>query len=115
MSIVGQRSLHFVRRSMAGTAACALVVLFGVEQCSALDDIKVYRGALILEGDMVPGDFDKFRAFLGNKSNFDKISSGIFLASAGGSITQAIKIGRLIRALQLNADAPSGPPTGAPK
>lgn len=115
MTIVGQRSLNFAPRSIAGIVVCALVVLFSVAPCSALEEIKVYRGTLILEGQIGPGDYDKFRAFLGNKSNFDKISSGVFLASPGGSIIQAIKIGRLIRALQLNTDAPSGPPTGPPK
>jgi hypothetical protein len=115
MAIVCQRSLNFVRRLVAGLAACGLAVLLSMEQSCALEEIRVYRGALILEGQIGPGDYDKFRAFVSVKSNFDKINSGVFLASPGGSITQAIKIGRLIRALQLNTDAPSGPPTGTPK
>jgi hypothetical protein len=82
----------------------------------ALEELRVYRGVLILEGKIVSGDYNKLRDFLGNKkSNFEKISGGVFLASPGGSIVEALKIGRLIRALRLSTDAPPGPATGSPK
>ncbi len=110
--IVNCISLH---RLIGAVAACVIVALFGVGQCRALEELRVYRGALILEGKIGPGDYDKFRAFVGNKSNFEKINAGVFLASPGGSLTQALKIGRLIRALELNTDAPSGPAIGSPK
>lgn len=95
--------------------ALALSLLVDVKPSKALEELKVYRGVLVLEGTIVLGDFDKFRNFLGTKSNFDKISGGVFLASPGGNIAEAMKIGRLIRALRLSTDAPSGPPSGTPK
>ena len=95
--------------------ALTLGFSFGVEPSQALEELKVYRGILILEGKIVRGDYDKLRNFLGTKSNFDKINSGVFLASPGGDIAEAMKIGWLIRALQLSTDAPSGPPRGIPK
>ena len=95
--------------------ASTLGLGFGAAPSQALEELKVYRGVLILEGKIVSGDYDRLRNFVGTKSNFDKISSGVFLASPGGSIAEAMKIGRLIRALRLSTDAPSGPPMGIPK
>ena len=92
--------------------ALMVYLLLGVEPSKALEELKVYRGVLVLEGKIVSGDYDKLRNFLGTKSNFDKISGGVFLASPGGDMVEAMRIGRLIRALRLSTDAPSGPPTG---
>ena len=98
------------------SAVIALVILnFGAGPSQALEELRVYRGALILEGKIAAGDYNKLRNFLGDKSNFEKISGGVFLASPGGSITEALKIGRLIRGLRLSTDAPSGPATGTPR
>jgi hypothetical protein len=102
--------------------ACAIIfgtltfgLIFGVEPSKALDDLKVYRGVLVLEGKIVPGDYDRLRKFLSSKSNFDKISNGVFIASQGGDVVEAMKMGRLIRTLRLSTDAPSGPATGIPR
>jgi hypothetical protein len=95
--------------------ALALSLMLGVEPSRALEEIKVYRGVLVLEGKIVAGDYDKLRNFLGTKSNFDKISDGVFVASPGGNVAEAMRIGRLIRTLRLSTDAPSGPPTGNTK
>jgi hypothetical protein len=95
--------------------ALALSLMVGAEPSKALEELKVYRGVLVLEGKIVPGDYDKLRNFLGTKSTFDKISGGVFLASPGGDMAEAMKIGRLIRELRLSTDAPSGPPSGSPK
>ena len=92
-----------------------LTLMLGVEPSTALEELKVYRGVLIIEGKIGPGDYDKLRKFLGSKANFDKINGGVFLASPGGSVGEAMRIGRLIRALRLSTDAPSGPPLGNPK
>ena len=102
-----------VRAIILGALAPALMI--GAKPSNALEDLKVYRGVLVLEGKIVRGDYDKLRSFLGTKSNFDKISSGVFLASPGGNIAEAMKIGRLIRALRLSTDAPSGRPSGNPR
>jgi hypothetical protein len=95
--------------------ALTLNLMLGVEPSNALEKLKVYRGVLVLEGKIVSGDYDKLRNFLGTKSNFDKISDGVFLASPGGDLAEAMRIGRLIRALRLSTDAPSGPPSGIAK
>jgi hypothetical protein len=95
--------------------ALTLSLTLGVEPSNALEELKVYRGVLVIEGKIVAGDYDKFRNFLGNKSNFDKISGGVFLASSGGNVAEAMRIGRLIRTLRLSTDAPSGPPAGNAK
>lgn len=95
--------------------ALTLGLMLGVGSSKALEEPKVYRGVLVLEGKIIHGDYDKLRSFLATKSNFDKISGGVFLASPGGEVAEAMKIGHLIRALQLSTDAPSGPPTGVPK
>ena len=63
--------------------------MIGAKPSNALEELKVYRGVLVLEGKIVRGDYDKLRSFLGTKSNFDKISSGVFLASPGGTIGQS--------------------------
>jgi len=92
--------------------AAALVFLVGARPASAFEEYKVYRGVLILEGKIVKGDYTKLRDFLANKSNFDKISGGVFLASPGGSITESMRIGYLIRNLRMTTSAPSGPANG---
>ena len=95
--------------------ALTLGLLIGTQPSKALEQLKVYRGVLVLEGTIVVGDYDKLRTFFGTKSNFDKISGGVFLASPGGNIAEALKIGHLIRALRLSTDAPSGPRSGTPR
>jgi hypothetical protein len=102
---------------------CALAIIgiltvdfvVNVGPCDAVEALRVYRGVLILEGKIEPGDYFSVRNFLRKKSNFDKISGGVFLASPGGYVGEAIKIGYLVRALQLHTDAPSGPPTDRTK
>lgn len=78
----------------------------------ALEAPRVYRGVLILEGQIVAGDFDKVRQFLSDKPTFDKITGGVFTASPGGNLLEAIRIGRLIRELGLSTTAPSGSSKG---
>lgn len=95
--------------------ALTLSLMLGAESSEALEELKVYRGVLVLEGKIVAGDYDKLRNFLGTESNFEKINSGVFLASPGGNVAEAMRIGRLIRALNLSTEAPSGLAAGIPK
>jgi hypothetical protein len=104
-----------LKQSSAAILLALLSLNFSANPSQALEELRVYRGVLILEGKIVSGDYNKLRDFLGKKSNFEKISGGVFLASPGGSIVEALKIGRLIRALRLSTDAPPGPATGSPK
>jgi hypothetical protein len=104
---------RLIARPIFTFAALTLALMLGVSSACALDDVKVFRGVLVLEGKIEAGDSDKVRSFLGNKANFEKINGGVFVASPGGNLIEAIKIGRLIRALRLSTEAPSGPPTDA--
>jgi hypothetical protein len=104
---------RLIGRPFFAFAALTLASLVGVTSARALEDVKVFRGVLVLEGKIEAGDFDKVRSFLGNKANFERINGGVFAASPGGNLVEAIKIGRLIRALRLSTEAPSGPPTDA--
>ena len=65
---------------------------------------------IILEGTIVPGDYDKLRKLIEescpSKSWSRTCPSNIYLASAGGSLTEAMKMGRLIRALRLATQVP---------
>jgi len=103
---------RLIARQIHAFAALALTLTLGVSSADALEDVKVYRGVLVLEGKIEAGDSDKIRRFLADKSNFEKISGGVFVASPGGNVVEALKIGRLIRALRLSTDAPSGSATG---
>jgi hypothetical protein len=88
-------------------ALVTLLATFG-EPSRAMQAPRVFRGVLVLEGRIDFGDYDRLRAFLADKAVFDKIRNGVFLASPGGNLGEAIRIGRLIRALQLSTTAPSG-------
>ena len=109
MSVVPKRVL------MTLLSGLALSFILGAGPSYALEDFRVYRGVLVLEGKIVAGDYDKLRRFLASKPTFEKITGGVFLASPGGNLAEAMKIGFLIRSLRLSTDAPSGPPTGGRK
>lgn len=57
----------------------------------------------ILEGTISPGDFEKLRNFLG--SNKDIVQ--IYLASPGGNLAEALRMGLLVRSLTLSTIVPS--------
>jgi hypothetical protein len=108
-------NIILIRAIAISLGALTLSLALGVQSSMAIEELKIYRGVLVLEGKIVPGDYDQLRNFLGNESNFAKITGGVFLASPGGYVTEAMKIGHLIRALRLSTDAPSGPPRGIAK
>jgi hypothetical protein len=62
------------------------------------------RAALgvVLEGRIEPGDFDKLRTIIFNGEG----ALEIYLASPGGDLAEAMKIGRLVRELKLRTVAP---------
>jgi hypothetical protein len=70
-------------------------------------DIKLgwetsYGFEVVLEGPIVSGDYDTLRSFV--ETNWGVRS--VYLASPGGSVTEAIKIGRLVRELKLETITP---------
>jgi hypothetical protein len=66
--------------------------------------------SIILEGTVVPGDYDKLRQLIDencpSKSWNTSCPREIYLASPGGNVTEAIKIGRLVRTLRLGTQVP---------
>jgi hypothetical protein len=60
----------------------------------------------VLEGKIETGDFEKLHSFLFN-GNFPQ---EIYLASPGGDLAEAIKIGRLVRSLKLKTVVPGKVP-----
>jgi hypothetical protein len=89
---------RYFGRLAAAIAACVVSV-------SSLDaaDIKdgSALGEVVLEGTIVSGDYDKLLSFVDANE-----ARSIYLASPGGSVTEAIKIGRLVRALRLETIIP---------
>jgi hypothetical protein len=57
----------------------------------------------VLEGKLETGDFDKFKAFILKGDN----PVELYLASPGGNLTEAMKIGLLVRLLKLSTVVPS--------
>ena len=99
-----------MRRFFTSIVVAMLWLAAGTSPGTALENLRVFRGVLILEGKIELGDYLSVRNFLRDESNFKKISGGIFLASPGGSVLEALKIGRLIRELRLSTEAPASPP-----
>jgi hypothetical protein len=61
----------------------------------------------VLEGKIEPGDLEKLRSFI-----HDEPALEIYLASPGGDLAEAMKIGRLLRALKVTTIVPdAGVPT----
>jgi hypothetical protein len=61
------------------------------------------RETVVLEGTIVSGDYDKLLGFVIARNTR---TGSIYLASPGGSVSEAIKIGRLIRELKLRTTLP---------
>jgi hypothetical protein len=74
---------------------------------------------VVLEGKIEAGDYNKLRAAYENRKNQFYIGADlaneIYLASPGGDLAEAMKIGRLVRTLKLHTVVPSGqyPPPGS--
>jgi hypothetical protein len=91
---------------LCGVAFFVVCILISAT-ASAADihqDSSVAAGmGAVLEGKIEAGDFDKFKKFVLEN---DKVVE-IYLASPGGNLNEALKIGILIRTLQLSTIVPS--------
>jgi hypothetical protein len=93
-------------RTTIGALICVVLALtssIGSRPVAAAEiraDPSVNLGA-VLEGKIEPGDFEKVRSFL-----LSEYSLEIFLASPGGDLAEAMKIGRLVRSLKLETVVP---------
>ena len=103
-------------KNSTANAVCAvafagiLLCLLSSKPAAAIENLRVVRGVLILEGKIEAGDYTTVRNFLADDANFKKMNGAVFLASPGGNVLEALQIGYLIRRLGLSTDAPSRPP-----
>lgn len=68
--------------------------------------------AVVIEGIIEPGDYERFVEIV--KQNQGKVS-GVWLFSPGGDFSEAMKIGRAMRALDLSSRVPMRSPEGTPR
>ena len=70
--------------------------------------------SIILEGTIVPGDYDKLQKLINENCPSTSWStscpSDVYLASPGGSVAEAMKIGKLVRMLRLGTQVPEDAP-----
>jgi hypothetical protein len=74
-------------------------------------DIRISKSPIcniIIEGDIVPGDYEKLENLINEHwpSYWSSGPSEICLASPGGNVSESMKIGRLIRKLRLDTKVP---------
>jgi hypothetical protein len=62
---------------------------------------------VVMKGNIAKGDFEKFRRFI-DENDFAK---SIYLASPGGNVSEAVKIGRLVRTLKMETIIPGYDPS----
>jgi hypothetical protein len=97
--------------------ALALLVVAAVVTPSAAKpaDItyKCYtdRCAIQLKGDIEEGDFERFRNVVEEINSTGLPVSGVILLSRGGNVSEAMKIGRLVRASLMTARIPENSPS----
>jgi hypothetical protein len=94
-------------RLMAAIAACAV----SVAPLRAADIRGDMQNGVVLEGKIEAGDYNKLRSVYGEKSTNQFYigmpgANEIYLASPGGDLAEAMKIGRLVRALKLHTIVP---------
>jgi hypothetical protein len=94
--------LRFFAAIVASIAGTPLLNAADIKQSLKYDEV-------VLEGTIVSGDYDKLLSFVDDKeaiSSNQEVRS-IYLASPGGSVIEAIKIGRLVRALKMETVVPA--------
>jgi hypothetical protein len=97
------------------TVVCAALITTTVPDAVAAD-IRVTDSAgssrgITIEGLLATGDFDEFIRLV--KDNQGAIAE-VYLFSAGGDFTEAMKIGRAMRALELSSRVPARSSSGVP-
>jgi hypothetical protein len=90
---------------MWGRVALGFVLCFPPSLTIAASfGLDASQSQVILVGQIVPGDFDRFANLLRRSTtNIDSVD----VVSPGGNVQEALKIGRLIRSLSFQVNAPS--------
>jgi hypothetical protein len=86
---------------------CALSTVAAVSAEIGIDPSHGATTSLVLEGEIKSGDFDKFRHVALDGGT----ATEIYLASPGGNLGEAMKIGFLVRQLNLSTVVPGKPLT----
>jgi hypothetical protein len=86
-----------------GAAAFVSAMSLGLACANGAEVRLSPSGKLLLEGEIEAGDFERVRSALLKGST----GSVVFLASLGGDLVEAIKIGQLIRRLKISTAVPS--------
>jgi hypothetical protein len=94
---------HSLLRLMTVFVACVLgSATLGAAEIR-VDPSREGAAGAVLEGKIVAGDFDKLVSFILNGHR----AVQIYLASPGGNLAEAMKIGRLVRTLKMSTVVPS--------
>jgi hypothetical protein len=109
------------RSILRGAPACALALLVSTGPATAAELFYMDRdsfnnqyigpvGPLVLSGEIVPGDYAKLLARIAEDPDRFLDRNKLILASSDGNVTEAIRIGRLLRSLYTGVSV--GPLTG---
>jgi hypothetical protein len=105
MAATAQLRLHGAvsRRLIAALAICTATAM-------PIDAAEIKAGTfsnlVIMEGNIETGDYEKLRRFIEEHV----YTNSLYLASPGGNVAEAIRIGRLVRALYLETEIPGRDP-----
>ncbi len=107
MAVTAQlRRLEAVSRRLI--VALAICISTPVPPDAAEIKAGTYSGLVVMKGNIEKGDYEKLRRFITEGDG----TSSLYLASPGGNVAEAIKIGRLVRALRLETQIPGRAPDG---
>jgi hypothetical protein len=82
-----------------------------IRRASGFSELRYVGFAhVILEGKLERGDYDKLLRLIDEDCRDYSCTDGIYLASPGGDLIEAMKIGRLVRKLRLETHVPSDVP-----
>jgi hypothetical protein len=89
-------------RTIAGFVACILGSAMAFAADIRTDSSAGPAAGAVLEGQIGRGDFDKFKKFILNTGNVVEL----YLASPGGDLFEAMRIGLLVRLFKLSTIVP---------
>ena len=97
-----------IHRSWRSASAAIALCVLGSPTVGVAAEFRLERSdsgqvEAVLEGKIETGDFDKFQAFILGSDN----PPDLYLASPGGNLGEAMKIGMLVRLLRLSTLVPS--------
>jgi hypothetical protein len=81
-----------------------------IRHASPKELLRLNGAQVILEGDIEIGDYDKLLGLIDEDCRDYSCTAAIFLASPGGDLIEAMKIGRLVRQRRLETHIPSDLP-----